>query len=86
MIASFRKIGIRGNDLVLRYQMRCEERRPFDERVPRDALPRHEHHGFFFYDTLVVISPLTLVSLGCSSLGLLSGVVMLILLLVRRRR
>jgi hypothetical protein len=42
--------------------------------------------NFFFDDTLVVISPLGLVILGCVSFGLLAGVVMLIYLLLRRRR
>jgi hypothetical protein len=41
---------------------------------------------FFFYDTLVVISPLVLVVLGCASFGLLAGVVMLICFLLRRGR
>jgi hypothetical protein len=41
---------------------------------------------FFFYDTLVVISPLAFAILGFASFGLLAGVVMLIYLLLRRRR
>ena len=41
---------------------------------------------FFFYDTLVVISPLVLVVLGCASFGMLAGVVILIFFLLRRPR
>jgi hypothetical protein len=40
----------------------------------------------FFPDTLVVISPMALVVLGCVSFGLLAGVVMLIYFLLRKRR